>query len=128
LIKLTQILQEGTKGLVWLISTREQQNNATTHTRNLHRKPQNSTPKTRGWCGPLDWRRSRNPCTHSWRWPARPKHVVLGGRLVKSFSNKENCKNKQNCCIQTVYYPTMENAKKRQTVRSFVVNSKGGKG
>jgi hypothetical protein len=34
---------------------------------------------------------------------------VLGGRLVKCFSNKENCKNKQNCCIQTVHYPTMEN-------------------
>jgi hypothetical protein len=34
--------------------------------------------------------------------------VHLGGRLVKCFSNKENCKNKQNCCIQMVHYPTME--------------------
>jgi hypothetical protein len=32
-----------------------------------HKKPasktiKNSTPKTRGWCGPLHCRRSRNPC------------------------------------------------------------------
>jgi hypothetical protein len=38
--------------------------------------------------------------------------TVLGGRLVKCFSNKENCKNKQNCCIQTVHYPTMEKEQK----------------
>jgi hypothetical protein len=44
---------------------------------------------------------------------------ALGGRLVKCFSNKENCKNKQNCCIQTVHYPTIENVNQCNRMLKF---------